>query len=127
MNVADCIVVNKVMPNPAYELSWSSIVVEATLKERLLHATLLALRLRPQLPPEVTALHGLILLYGPPGTGKTTLARGLAYELAPLTDSKKARLIEVNPHGLMSAEHGQSQQKVFELLSDHIPALANDG
>lgn len=127
MNVADCVIVNKLMPDAAYERAWQSIVVEPRMKERLLHSALLAFHIRPKLPPEVTALHGLILLFGPPGTGKTTLARGLAHELALLMSDKKARLIEVNPHGLMSAEHGQSQQKVFELLADHVPALAGDG
>jgi pachytene checkpoint protein 2 len=126
MNVAECVIANVSMPDPAYERSWGSIVLDPRLKERVLHAALLALHIRPKLPPEVTALHGLILLYGPPGTGKTTLARGLAYELASLVSGKKTRLIEVNPHGLMSAEHGQSQQKVFELLAEHIPALAAD-
>ncbi len=33
----------------------------------------------------------------------------------------------MNPHGLMSAEHGQSQQLVMQLLCDHVPALADDG
>jgi AAA+ superfamily predicted ATPase len=79
------------------------------------------------LPFETTALHGLVLLYGPPGTGKTTLARAVAHELAGLVNGGRVRLIEINPHGLMSAEHGQSQQKVFELLCEHIPLLADDG
>lgn len=127
MNVADCIVANAVLPDARYETAWDAIIAPAKLKNRLLYGALLALQVRPRLSPEVTALHGLLLLYGPPGTGKTTLARGLAQEVAPLTDGKKARLVEVNPHGLMSAEHGQSQQKVYELLADHIPGLADDG
>ena len=49
-------------------------------------------------------------------------------ELVPLgAGPDKARLIEINPHGLMSAEHGQSQQRVFELLCEHVPLLADDG
>jgi hypothetical protein len=40
---------------------------------------------------------------------------------------RRARFIEVNPHGLMSAEHGQSQRRVSSLLSEYIPAMAADG
>jgi SpoVK/Ycf46/Vps4 family AAA+-type ATPase len=90
------------------------------------HTALLAIEIRAKLPFEVTASHGLILLYGPPGTGKTTLARSVAHEIAGLVSGGRARLIEVNPHGLMSAEHGQSQQKVAELLAEHMPLLADD-
>ena len=127
MNVADSVITNCEMPDPRFEKLWDSIVVEQSVKDRLLRSALLSLRLRAGLPFETTALHGLSVLYGPPGTGKTTLARGLAYQLAPLTGKKRARFVEINPHGLMSAEHGQSQQRVSDLLSEHIPSLADDG
>lgn len=119
--------VSREMPDPSYANLWDSIIVEKAIKDRLLRSAVLSLRLRAALPFETTALHGLALLHGPPGTGKTTLGRGLAYHLAPLTTDRRARFIEINPHGLMSAEHGQSQQKVTELLTEHVPALAEDG
>ena len=127
MNVSEMVTTDCIMPNARYSSLWDSIIVEQSVKDRLLRSAALTIRLRPVLPFEVHALHGLALLYGPPGTGKTTLARGLAYQLAPLTRHRKARFIEINPHGLMSAEHGRSQQKVTELLVEHIPSLAGDG
>ena len=126
MKVSESITENKLLPHEDLAMAWTSIVAADQVKERLLNQAILALRLRAELPFETTALHGLILLYGPPGTGKTTLARGVAQELAPLVGGS-TRLIEVNPHGLMSAEHGQSQRRVFELLCEHVPALADDG
>ena len=125
--VAEAARVVRVMPDPAYCGLWDSIVVNPSVKERLLRGTVLNLRLRADLPFETTALHGLVLMHGPPGTGKTTLARGLAYELARFTSSGKARLIEIHPHGLMSAEHGESQKAVTQLLTEHVPKLGDDG
>ena len=127
MDVSEMVRHSVEMPDKRYEALWDSIVVDQSIKDRLLRSAGLSLRLREELPFEVTALHGLALLYGPPGTGKTTLARGLAHQLSKITKTRKARFIEVNPHGLMSAEHGQSQRKVTELLTQHLPGLAADG
>ena len=125
--MAEAARVVKVMPDPGYAGLWDSIVVDGSVKERLLRGAVLNLRLRAELPFETTALHGLVLLYGPPGTGKTTLARGLAHELTKITTGRKARLIEIDPHGLMSAEHGESQRAVTQLLTEDVPSLADDG
>jgi AAA+ superfamily predicted ATPase len=113
------------LPAARHAAAWDSIITPEGIKSRLLNQAILSLQLRTKLDYSVTALHGLVLLYGPPGTGKTTLARGLANEVAKIIG--RARLIAVNPHGLMSAEHGQSQQRVIELMTDRIPALADDG
>ncbi len=126
MQVSECVTVNEILPQPRFAGAWNSIITSPEVKARLLHTALLGLQLRPKLSFEVSALHGLVLLYGPPGTGKTTLARGVAFELSSLVKGGRVRLIEINPHGLMSAEHGQSQQKVFELICEYVPLLADD-
>ena len=117
----------RIMPDQRYAGLWDAIVVDGSVKERLLRGAALNLRLREQLAFETTALHGLLLLYGPPGTGKTTLARGLAHELVKITTGRRVRLIELDLHGLMSAEHGESQRAVTQLLTEHVPSLADDG
>ena len=127
MKVEECIVSNELRPTARADGLWASIITDQEVKDRLFRTALLGLRLRLELPFTTTALHGLALLYGPPGTGKTTIARGLADELGPVVPGGKVRLVEVNPHGLMSAEHGQSQQLVMQLLCDHVPGLADDG
>jgi SpoVK/Ycf46/Vps4 family AAA+-type ATPase len=126
MRAEDCITEELVAPDKRLDGLWDGILLPAGIKERLLHHVLLAIEIRPHLPFVTTSIHGLVLLVGPPGTGKTTLARGLPQVVAPLVGGK-ARLIEVNPHGLMSAEHGQSQQLVTKLLSEVIPDIARDG
>jgi SpoVK/Ycf46/Vps4 family AAA+-type ATPase len=125
VKVEECVVANEAIRGTPEELAlWEAIVVPADVKERIRNQSLLSMRLRPEVPFTVTALHGLCTLYGPPGTGKTTLARGLPAQLAQFMTGGYVRRIEINPHGLMSAEHGQSQQQVNELLAEHVPALA---
>ncbi|WP_424536793.1 AAA family ATPase [Sphaerisporangium viridialbum] len=128
MKVQECVLSDEVIVADSAETKlWDAIVVPGEIKERLRNQTLLSLMVRPELPFAVTALHGLCTLYGPPGTGKTTLARGLPAQIAGYVASGKVRRIEISPHGLMSAEHGQSQQRVSELLGDYVPGLASDG
>lgn len=125
MKVQECVIADEVVRGTPEELAlWEAIVVSEGVKERIRNHSLLSMLVRPQVPFAVTALHGLCTLYGPPGTGKTTLARGLPAQLAPFVPDRQVRRIEINPHGLMSAEHGQSQQRVSELLAEYVPALA---
>jgi SpoVK/Ycf46/Vps4 family AAA+-type ATPase len=128
VKVQECVVADDVIgDNGEGEVLWNSIVLSDGVKVQIRNQCLLALLVRPELPFVATALHGLCTLYGPPGTGKTTLARGLAAQIAPYAPARTVRRIEINPHGLMSAEHGQSQQRITELLAEHVPALAADG
>jgi SpoVK/Ycf46/Vps4 family AAA+-type ATPase len=127
MDIAEHIAANVVMPDPAYVGHWDAIIGASDRKDRLLHHALLAWGVRGRLPFETGSVHGLAVLLGPPGTGKTTLARGVAHTASQVVAGRRARLIEVHPHGLMSAEHGQTQQLVSALLLEHLPALADDG
>jgi len=127
MSADDWIVNDLILPAKELRGEWESIVGVDHLKERIVNQVLLAVRLRTDLPFTVSALHGLILLYGPPGTGKTTLARGVGQQVAALFEGGAVRYVEVNPHGLMSSDHGQSQQQVTKLLCEQIPLSAEDG
>jgi SpoVK/Ycf46/Vps4 family AAA+-type ATPase len=127
LRIEECVTRNELWSPSRQDRVWDDLVLDRQIKDRVLHHALLSILHRPHLRFEVTALHGVVTLYGPPGTGKTTLARGLPAEMVEYVDGHHVRLLEVNPHGLMSSEHGQSQQRVNQLLAEHVPALADDG
>jgi AAA+ superfamily predicted ATPase len=115
------------IPNDDLAVAWSSIKLPDGVRERLLAQSLLSFTIRQQLPFEVAPLHGLILLSGAPGTGKTTIARGLANQVAHQLPNTKCTFVEIDPHALASSALGRSQQAMTKLFEQTIPELAMDG
>ena len=106
---------------------WNSIVVDDEIKSRLVSQAIVNFTVRPKVKRTVLPLHGAILLVGPPGTGKTSLARGLANEVATLMSKAGFTLLEVDPHALGSAMMGKTQKAVSELFSQTIAEAAMRG
>lgn len=116
-----------VLPNKEFEPAWTAIKIADAVKEQLLAQSLLSFTVRQHLPFESAPLHGLILLIGVPGTGKTTLARGLANQVAKQLSGAKSTFVEIDPHALTSSALGRSQRAVAKLFEQTLPELAMAG
>lgn len=115
------------IPHDDLAVAWSSIKLPEGVRERLLAQSLLAFTVRQKLAFEVAPLHGLILLSGAPGTGKTTIARGLANQVAHQLPGTKCTFLEIDPHALSSSALGRSQQAMTKLFEQTIPEAAIGG
>ena len=117
----------RALPDAALGALWDSIIVDKTIKDRLLAQAVLNFVVRSKVPRAVIPLHGLIMLTGVPGTGKTSLARGLAHRVAASFTGGRFRLLEVEPHSLASAAHGKTQRAVMDLFASSIAEAAAFG
>jgi pachytene checkpoint protein 2 len=122
--IMEAICENLQLPRADFAEAWDTIKIEPEVRTRLVAQALLSLQLRQKYTFEAMPVHGFLLLSGPPGTGKTTLARGLANEVARALPESKVRFLQIDAHALGSSSHGKSQKEVTKLFQQTIPEFA---
>src|SRR6202051_2399345 len=91
------------LPNADFSTAWRTIKIDEAVKTRLVAQALLSFQLRQHFVFDRMPVHGLIVLSGPPGTGKTTLARGLANQVAKALPGNKVVFVQIDPHAFDSS------------------------
>jgi predicted DNA-binding ribbon-helix-helix protein len=107
---------------------WDSIVVEESIKQRLLgYCTTSLLFSTAAIDPTIISWNRMALLHGPPGTGKTTICKALAQKVYVRNCDRYSGgvLLEVNSHSLFSKWFSESGKLVMKLF-DHIHEIAED-
>jgi SpoVK/Ycf46/Vps4 family AAA+-type ATPase len=112
------------LPDSELGALWNSIILDESMKSRLLSQAVLNFTLRGKVKRSVLPLHGVIFLEGEPGTGKTSLARGLAHRTAESFPTTRFQFLEVEPHSLTSSAMGKTQRAVSDLFSQTIAESA---
>lgn len=124
------ILVEYSLPDDGWLDRWDRIVVPESIKRRMVNFGVFALTQRTDRSQVALPVHGLLLLQGPPGTGKTTLARGLADQVARIIKERDGRdtiFAEIDAHSIGSGVLGESQRQVDRVFQRSVRLLARQG
>ncbi|XP_026755836.1 pachytene checkpoint protein 2 homolog [Galleria mellonella] len=116
------------LPSEEFFGLWESLIYDSKLKEDILRFAETAFEFADRgVNPTIVGCNRVVLLHGPPGTGKTSLCRALAQKLAIRLGDKfpRARLLEINAHGLFSKWFSESGKLVSRLF-DSIREIVED-